>query len=237
MKKCTLAVVFIFAAVAHADPTFYVSPNPYPGSSSTLDLDWQSAVGGTFAEEDFENYSNGKIDGVTMAGILVDISTGTGSKGEIFKGSWGGAANGSFSGTVYGMALLNRDENNVIKGDLTFSFSTPIAGFGAWVYDNAQSSAQSFQMVVTEVGGGSFTSDVLESGNGNPHFVEGWLAATSGLGITDVSYRVLDSTTSTPVDIAFELDHIQLAPVPVPGALLLGVLGLAAVGLKLRKYA
>jgi len=240
MKKCifALVVVLVFVAVAPADPAFYVNSNSYPGSSSTLDLGWQSAVG-AFAEEDFEDgYASGyKIDSIIMDGIVVDIATGTGSKAEIFGGSWGGSARGSVPGTVHGMGLLNRDETGKVLGDITFSFSTPVAGFGAWVYDNAAGSAQSFEMIVTEVGGNQFPSDVLESGNGNLHFVEGWLAATSAVGITDVSYCVLDTGSLEPIDIAFEMDHIQLSPVPVPGAVLLGMLGLGIVGMKLRKYA
>jgi len=248
MKKYMFVLVglLVLAEPVLADPTFYVAPNAYQADFSahidpTLDVPWQTAVG-TFAEEDFDNgYINReRIGSLTMAGVVVDIGTGSSSEAEIFAGSWGGADNGSVYGTVAGMALLNEDESGLRTGDITFSFSEPVAGFGAWVYDNAAGSAQSFDMIVTEVGGAQFNSagvDLFESGNGNQHFVEGWLAATSTVGITDVTYRVLATSTQQPISEYFELDHVQLSPVPVPGAVLLGVLGLGAVGVKLRKYA
>ena len=107
------------------------------------------------------------------------------------------------------------------------------------MYDNNSGSPESFEMVVTEVGGAVFTSSVLESGNGNNHFVEGWLGATSSVGIESVAYRVLNTGTGLPpvVPRFFEMDHLQYSPVPVPGALLLGMLGLSLAGVKLRKHA
>jgi len=41
----------------------------------------------------------------------------------------------------------------------------------------------------------------------------------------------------TTGQIAFEFDNLAVANVPVPGAVLLGFLGLGAAGLKLRKHA
>jgi hypothetical protein len=48
------------------------------------------------------------------------------------------------------------------------------------------------------------------------------------------SYGDIGGTGAQP--FAFELDNLTVA-VPVPGAVLLGILGLGAVGLKLRKFA
>ena len=241
-KLLVLWVVAALCSVTQADPTFYVAPNAYPGWSSTLDVPWQTAVG-YFLEQDLDSYSNGfDLDAMTIIGsISADVGLGglggTASTAEIFAGSWGGTSQGSVYGTVYNKALLNRDSSGAPHSEITAQFSTPAVGVGAWVYDNTSATAESFEMIVTEVGGATFTSTPLESGNGTGHFVEGWLGATSPVGIASVSYRVIDSVTGDPVARYFEMDHLQYSPVPVPGAILLGILGLGAAGVKLRKFA
>jgi len=236
-----VAVLCAFVALpAAADPTFYVAPNAYSSSSSTSDVPWQNAVG-SFTELDLDNFANTTaIDTLTFGSIVANVGlgglNGTASTAEIFAGSWGGDSNGSVYGTVYGMGLLNRDAAGKIHGEIAFEFSEPVKGFGAWVYDNSSGSAESFRMIVTEVSGSTFTSQPLESGNGIVHFVEGWLGATSATGITAVSYQVIE-TDGDPILRAFEMDHLQLSPVPVPGAVLLGVLGLGAAGVRLRRHA
>jgi len=218
-----------------ADPTFYVAPNSYPGWSSTLDVPWQTAVG-SFWEADLDNYANGfDLDSLVMGPITVDVGLGgAASTAEIYAGSWSG---GAVYGTVFDKALLNRGATGGPHGEITFQFSTPVAGFGAWLFDNNQGSSESFDMIVTEVGGSTFTSSALESGNGNSHFVEGWLGATSAVGITEVSYRVLVTGGGPAAGKFFEIDHLQVSPVPVPGAVLLGLLGLSAAGWRLRRFA
>ncbi len=231
-----LVALAVWAGPALADPTFYVAPNPYPSTSAALDVPWQTAVG-SFIEEDLDGFASGTdIDALTFGSIVADVGLGglggTASAAEIFvSGGWGGSAE---YGTVYQSALLNRD-SGARYGDIVFAFSTPIAGFGAWLYDNNAGSDERFEMVVTEVGGAEYTSSVLDSGNGTAHFVEGWLAATSSVGITAVTYRVLGGNGEPVGNKFFEMDHLQLSPVPVPGAVLLGMLGLGVAGVKLRK--
>jgi len=229
MKKLIIiCVVFGLASFATAGPTFYVAPNAYPTTSSTLDVPWQTAVG-NFTEFDLDGFPKPTdLDTLTAGTVTIDVGLGglggPASTAEIFWGSYGGVY-----GTVDGGALLNRDAFGGPHNEITFSFSEPVVGFGAWVFDNAASSMESFEMTVTEVGGTTFTSLVLESWNGYPHFVEGWLAATSSVGITDVSFRVIDGS-GDPVMSYFEIDHLQVSLIPAPGAILLGSIGVGLVG-------
>ncbi len=239
-----VAILFIVVAAASttlAAPTYFVSPNAYPASSSTNDLAWEAAVG-SFNEEDFDVLPAG----THLAGIIdgsLNIFTTLGGLGgesgnpEAFAGSWGGAPAGSVYGTVFDIALLNRDVAGAIHSDFVFTFNQPIRGIGAWLYDDGSASAESMILQITEVGNIVTTSSVLESGNGLNHFVEGFLGATSTAGIIQARFIVVDAGTGLPVQRVFELDHLQWStqPIPAPGAILLGGIGVAAVGYLRRR--
>ena len=63
-----------------------------------------------------------------------------------------------------------------------------------------------------------------------PHFVEGFIGATSLDGITSVAIEGLDGF-GDPSSRFFEVDHLQVGSViPAPGAYVLGVIGLGMVG-------
>jgi hypothetical protein len=243
MQKLMVFLMVVSAASsALAGPAFFVYPNSYPGSSGTNDAAWQTAVG-PFAEWDFDGDTPGDhvaavAAGPASASIYVGNPGSTAGNPEVFAGSWGGAANGSMYGTVYQNALLNRNQQGAFYSDLVFQFAVASTGIGAWLYDDNSASPQSFVLEVTEVGGAVYTSPVLESGNGNAHFVEGFLGVVSTVGITEARFRVIDPTTGLPTTRGFELDHLQLGmPIPAPGAVLLGALGTGLVGLLRRRRA
>ncbi len=247
-EECEMRSIAVFLLVvgvvspALAAPTFFVAPNAYPSSSSTNDLAWQAAVG-SFMELDFDLPvpPSSAFSGIVTSDLRIDATLGGlgGESGnpEFFIGSWGGPANGSVYGTVYNQAILNYDAVRY-HSDFVFTFSKPVKGVGAWLYDDGGSTSESMRLKVTEVGGATNDSGVLESGNGNAHFVEGFLGATSDVGITEARFIVLDGQLN-PVQRAFELDHFQwgqpVSTIPAPGAMLLGSMGVVVIGYLRRR--
>ncbi len=237
-KGFLFIVVGMLSSVLAAAPVFYVAP----GTGSTLDGDFQTAAGGVIDEFDFEvDYAAGdNLDNfvsVLWPWITVDVGlgglkegggNGTAPTARISDG--GGSWAPTDPGTVGGNALVNRDSAGAIYSQIVFQFSSDdnVTAFGAWIFDIDASTAESFRMIATEIGGATlFYSNILESGDGTAH-VEGFLGVVSTVGLTSVAFEVLDRGTLEPVAREFAIDNVQL--VPAPGALLLGSMGMGIVG-------
>jgi len=237
-----ILMVVSAASTALAAPTFFVVPNSYPNSGVTNDLAWQTAVG-SFNEWDFDDVPAGEhVASVSGAPVSVQLGGLGGESGnpEVFAGGWD-SGGGATYGTIYQHALLNVDQQGLVHGDLVFQFAVPNAGIGAWLFDDGNLTTESFVLEVTEVGGTVYTSPVLDSGNGNANFVEGFLGVVSTAGITEARFRVVDAATGSAVGRGFELDHLQIGTlnptIPAPGAILLGTLGAGLVGWLRRRRA
>ncbi len=233
-KHYRVLFVLCFASSVFAVPSWFVAPNAYPAYSADNDLGWQAAVGG-FGELDFDGLVKGTyVDSFFDVYMGVDVFVGLGGSGtavEVFQSGWSAPGSGSMYGTVYSKALLNRDASGAVASTVGFEFSTPVKGFGAWLFDNNKDSLESMVMTVEEVGGAVTQSSLLESGNPTTHFVEGFLGATSDVGIVRASYTLIDADSGQPSSRFMEIDHVQVgAPIPAPGAILLGGLGAGLVG-------
>lgn len=217
---------------AGVEPTFFVEPTTWGSPvDPTLDSEWESAVNNDFVELDLDEFPNGFDVDVLVAGdITIDIGqagsscfippdepvacpgNGIAATARILRASYH-CCGGSY-GTVYESALLNVVDDPPYYGlrhsEITFTFSEPVFGFGLWIFDDAASSPQNFRLHVTDPRGVVTTSDLLESGNGNAHFMEGFLGATAPRGIVKASVEVLEN--GIPYAKAFEVDHPSVSP-------------------------
>ena len=172
-------------------PSFFVDDTPPPARAN--DIEWQTAVG-SFAEIDFLDFANGspapefRVGNVTVT-VSVPIP---GWGGTIFAGGYVGG--GGQYGTVFDNAL-------VAYTAITFSFSTPVLGFGTWIFDDGSCCADSYAMTAN-----GMTSDTLDSNPGlSGHIVEGFIGVKDTAGISQVT------VFNTNQGGVFELDHIQIA--------------------------
>ncbi len=92
-------------------------------------------------------------------------------------------------------------------------------GFGAWIMDDT-TEANGFVLKITEAGGATWVSPLMDSDNGTSLAIEGFLGAVSSVGIVKaiIEQQTLGGAPSS-VDF-FYLDHLQVGgQIPEPATL------------------
>ena len=111
-------------------------------------------------------------------------------------------------------------------------------------FQNDNQSKWSVQLYYVDLtDGGVRTSAWAElTGLGGHTFVTAFASGATALdlgNITEIGVRILGENMGNPTDATYPSysDDFHFSVVPVPGAILLGMLGLSVAGLKLRKHA
>ena len=228
-----LAAVLFMGEHALAIPTFFVDSTPPP--SLTNDLGWQAAVG-MFSEIDFTSFADGEtvssftVGGVTVTPTLPNV--GGGASPLAFAGQF--AAAGGQYGTVFDRTLYTCSTSDCFIRDtrdheITFTFSEPVFGFGAWISDDLLFQPDSFAMRANGA-----TSGVVDANPGeNPWIIDGFLGVVDPEGIS--SLTIFNTGPSSLTFRLFEVDHIQVSTnfpseVPAPATTWLLVMGLSVLG-------
>lgn len=107
------------------------------------------------------------------------------------------------------------------------TFSVPVWSFGTYIVDNETTSPNE-DIIVTDTTGYSKVFE-MPVGGANESFFRGY---RSDAPIVEAQF-IEDLSDGE----GMLLDDVMFNPVPVPGALLLGIFGLSVAGMKLRKHA
>lgn len=179
-----------------------------PGDDPDGDIAFQQAVAGCIDEFDLDG-----LDTIDTLGPFVDVRL-VDNNGNVVASvleSFTSSVIDSLGeyGTVQGETLLNRG-NGVVEATIEFDFLIPIEAFGVWVFDDTEGIAQRHVLVIEDTDGRVIQLNPLDSCNGAPWAVEGFMGASVSSGITRASVRV-ENTVGDVTAIPFEIDHIQVA--------------------------
>lgn len=175
---------------------FFTSNGPNPDG----DMAWQTAVDGEFIEEDFEDYLLGEyLEYYHLPEGVVGHMSLTSAQADGLEVHQSNFFVDGQPGTVFNQVLLNRSPDGNRGQEMLIEFSSPVYGFGAWIYDDQGSQVSHARLIVDGV-----TSPILDANPGEPdHALEGFIGVVDPGGISTV---IIDTELG-----GFELDHMQIA--------------------------
>jgi hypothetical protein len=210
MKKCilTLVGVLVFAAAAQADLTFYGAADGAAFAADTIISIVETFDAVTPKDTALASFVS---QGVTYAPALPG--------GNMWVT---GIAYNNFGVPVpAGASVLTATGNEDFMVGMTFV--SPVTAVGFDTYLNG------LGPVTIQI----HNNDGWTSTNpSHPSNVIGFFGVTSTTPIDTIRWTAIGGQT-----INTGIDNVQIGVVPVPAAVLLGMLGLGAAGLKLRKFA
>jgi hypothetical protein len=115
---------------------------------------------------------------------------------------------------------------NAGGGGWTATFDSPVQGFAFWAGDVQ---FEDSTITIFDSENNSFEYDLMTSGGGHGPYVYGFN------GFVSDAFDISKVEVAINITDAIWFDDFQYSPVPLPGAVLLGSIGLAFAGWKLRR--
>jgi hypothetical protein len=220
MKKISRIIMYCTVLCISSASTMgdmYVNYNYVMASDGTLTTSYSGAIVDTF-------------DSGQHPGWVYD--TGTTGNGSIISGSLK-----SRYAAPYNSSLTSEPDNT---NYYTTGNTSVIVDFGGATYDYLGlfwGSADGYNLIEF-INGETVVSTWTGRDAVSPYIANGDQDASStNLYVNFYDVPGFDAVRFTSYNYAFEFDNLAVTNAPIPGAVLLGMLGMVIVGLKLRKYA
>jgi len=215
MKRLITISAILFIVAGSANAAMYTDQANWAAALSAPinTINWDDVVVPTY----YTTISGNRYSGMFGSPML---SVDAGSSLYVVKPAAGALATDFFP--VSGENVFSPDLYTP-QGILTISFGTPMYALGAWFLDVESDYAGTG----IEVGGTLYAFSSNQGDNS-----KSFLGIVSSTSFTTANIHMATGPASNGVGI----DDVMYA-VPVPGAVLLGILGLGVAGWKLRKFA
>ena len=229
MKKCIFALVVVLVLAVAAPAAMWYGPTPY------LQFSDSPFSGLSFISFSLEDFDDGLLNtpGVTASAGQPYVGSGRPVGFVDSVDADDGLINGV--GNVGPDPLFDSWVQLTATAGVTFTFDASVLGslptHAGIVWTDSHDSIEFEAFDAGGVSLGSLGPVALSDGVFNSTTAEDrFFGVSDPAGVWKIHIRSSGAG-------GIEMDHLQYGVVPVPGAVLLGILGLSVVGIKLRKFA